>query len=103
MEAGLFWMKVMYVLMFDLPKRAGAQLIRLANWICTSPRSFPGVNKYGKMLETLCVYLEPEGAVCVRVMFNNYYDNFLKDTPQIRPEKKKRFLILWVCLNWNSL
>ena len=42
---------------------------------------------YGKMLETLCVYIELEGAVCVRVMFTNHYNNFLTDIPQIRPEK----------------
>ena len=36
----------------------------------------------------MCVYIEPEGAVCVRVMFNNHYNNFLTDTPQIRPEKE---------------
>ena len=42
----------------------------------------------------MCVYIEPEGAVCVRVMFNNHYNNFVTDTPQIRPEKKRHFLIL---------
>ena len=40
------------------------------------------------MLESICVYLEPEGAVCVRVMFNNHQNNFLTDTPQIRLEKE---------------
>ena len=43
---------------------------------------------YRKMLETLCVYIEPEGAVWVCVMFNNHNNNFLTDTPQIRPEKR---------------
>ena len=42
----------------------------------------------------MCVYIEPEGGVCVCVMFNNHYNNFLTDTPQIRPETKRHFLIL---------
>ena len=36
----------------------------------------------------MCVYIEPEGAVCARVMFNNHYNNFLMDAPQIWPEKR---------------
>ena len=36
----------------------------------------------------MCVYIEPESAVCVRVMFNNHYNNFLKDTPQIGQKKE---------------
>ena len=35
----------------------------------------------------MCLYyIEPERAVCVRVMFNNHYNTFLTDTPQIWPE-----------------
>ena len=37
------------------------------------------------------VYIEPEGAMCVCVMFNNHCNNFLRDTPQIRPEQKEAF------------
>ena len=47
----------------------------------------------------MCVYIEPEDAVCVRVMFNNHHNNFLTDTPQVRPEKKRHYLILRACLN----
>ena len=39
----------------------------------------------------MCVYIEPEGTVCIRLMFNNHHNNFLTDTPQIRPEKKEAF------------
>ena len=42
----------------------------------------------------MAVYIEPEGAVCVCVMSNNHHNNFLMDTPQIRPEEKRHFLIL---------
>ena len=39
-----------------------------------------------KMLESLmCVYIQPECAVCVREMFNNHYNNFLPYTSQIGP------------------
>ena len=38
----------------------------------------------------MCVYIEPEGAVCVRVMFNNHYNNFLTDTPQ-KGQKNEAF------------
>ena len=31
----------------------------------------------------MCVYRKPECAVCVRVMFNNHYNNFLVYTSQI--------------------
>ena len=37
----------------------------------------------------MCVYIEPDSAVCVRVMFNNHHNNFLTDTPQIRPDEKR--------------
>ena len=42
----------------------------------------------------MCVYIEPDGAVCECVKFNHYtisinhYNNFLTDTPRIRPEKR---------------
>ena len=36
----------------------------------------------------MCVYIEPECAVCVRVMFNNHYNNFLTDTPQTGQKKR---------------
>ena len=36
----------------------------------------------------MCVYIEPEGAVCVRVISNNHHNSFLTETPQIRPEKE---------------
>ena len=35
----------------------------------------------------MCVYIWPECAVCVRVMFNNHYNNFLACTSQIWPDK----------------
>ena len=45
---------------------------------------------------SLCIW--PECAVCVHVMFNNYYKNFMACTSQIWPDKKRHaFLILQVC------
>ena len=36
----------------------------------------------------MCVYIELECAVCVRVMFNNHYNKFLAYTSQIWPVKR---------------
>ena len=37
----------------------------------------------------MCVYIKPECAVCVCVMFNNHYNNFLAYTSQIWPDKEE--------------
>ena len=41
------------------------------------------------MLQTFRVSIEPESAVCLCMMFNNHYNNFLTDTPQIGQEKEE--------------
>ena len=38
--------------------------------------------------------VQPECVVCVRVMFNSHYSNFLVYTFQIWSDKKETFLIL---------
>ena len=35
------------------------------------------------------VYIQPECAACVRVMFNNHHNNFLAYISQIWPVKKR--------------
>ena len=37
----------------------------------------------------MCLYIQPEYAVCARVMFSNHYNNFLAYTFEIWPGKKK--------------
>ena len=45
---------------------------------------------YGKDAgKFMYVYMWPECAVCVRVMFNNHYNNFLAYTSQIWSVKKR--------------
>ena len=41
----------------------------------------------------MCVYIQPECAVCVRVVFNNQYNSFMGYTSQIWPVNKEAFLI----------